>query len=367
MEAVKQKESPQYLRMSLAAAMTLGFKPGMFYRGAKLYCINLLLNYSSGCAARCAYCGLSNKRKGEYGEKSFIRVTWSNYSLDDIIERILARLNRVKRICISMVTNKRSVEDTKAICRQLRNSFNVPVSILVSPTIVSRHDLQAFHAAGADKLGVAIDLATPELFDRFRGFGVSGPHKWDTYFKCLYEAIEIFGKRNAGSHFMVGMGETEREMVEVIQTVHDMGGWTHLFSFFPEADSAMSDHIMPEIDHYRRIQLARYVIDENIIRSKSFIYDDTGRLMDFGLSPEKLNHIIDSGEPFRTSGCEGYDGQVACNRPYANSRPGPDIRNFPFPPKEKDILRIRKQMGYCDHEEKNGVNSTPHDTPILSA
>jgi len=32
-------ESPGHLRMSLAAAMTLGFKRGLFYRDARLYCI----------------------------------------------------------------------------------------------------------------------------------------------------------------------------------------------------------------------------------------------------------------------------------------------------------------------------------------
>jgi len=42
-------ESPEYLRMSLAAALTLGLKNGSFYRGARLYCINLLLTYKRGC------------------------------------------------------------------------------------------------------------------------------------------------------------------------------------------------------------------------------------------------------------------------------------------------------------------------------
>ena len=51
-------ESPHAVRMSLAAAMTLGFKKGLFYRNARLYCINLLLTYQQGCAAKCAYCGL---------------------------------------------------------------------------------------------------------------------------------------------------------------------------------------------------------------------------------------------------------------------------------------------------------------------
>jgi biotin synthase len=337
-------ESPEYLRMSLAAAMTLGYKQGFFYRDAKLYCINLLLTYAKGCAARCAYCGLSNTRKGRFSEKSFIRVTWPTYPLDDIIRRISQRLKRVKRICISQVTNKRAIDDTRTICRQLRSSFEIPVSLLISPTIVTRQDLLDFKSAGADKIGVALDLATPELFDQYRGKGVGGPHRWGTYLNCLTEAIEIFGPDNAGSHFVTGMGETEKEMADMIQKIQDMGGWTHLFSFFPEAESQMSDHPMPAMDHYRRIQLARYIIDEKIGRAESFTYNENQRIIDFGMPATRLAEVIDSGRPFRTSGCEGYDGEVACNRPYANSRPGPGIRNFPFPPNADDIERIRQQL-----------------------
>lgn len=338
-------ESPEYLRMSLAAAMTLGLKPGLFYRNARLYCINLLLTYTNGCAARCGYCGLSGKRPGTYDDKSFIRVTWPTHALEDIIARIFERQARIKRICISMITNKRSISDTETVCAKLRSGFDIPVSLLISPTIVSYDHLSAFKAAGADKIGVAVDLATPRLFDRYRGSGVGGPHKWETYWECLGNAISIFGKGNAGAHFMVGMGETEEEMSETMQRVKDMGGWTHLFSFFPEADSAMAEHPQPPMDQYRRIQLARYLIDNGIVRCDRFVYEDGGRITAFGLPGKHLDTIIDSGEPFRTSGCEGYDGEVACNRPYANSRPGPYIRNFPFPPERHDILRIRKQMG----------------------
>ena len=339
-----KKESPEYLRMSLAAAMTLGFKPGLFYRNARLYCINLLLTYNEGCAARCAYCGLSNSRPGTYSNKSFIRVTWPQYSLDEIIEGISNRRDRVKRICISMVTNGRSVKDTKDICGKLRASFDIPVSLLISPTILDYEDLEDFRAAGADKIGVAIDLATKELFDKYRGSDVKGPHKWKKYWQCLENSIKVFGMGNAGSHLMTGMGETEQEMCNAIQRVRDMGGRTHLFSFFPEAGSRMSDHPMPPMDQYRRIQIARYLIDKRIGDTSGFNFGTAGRLLDFGLSEQEMDDVINTGEPFRTSGCTGYDGEVACNRPFANSRPGPDMRNFPFKPEDNDIIRIKHQL-----------------------
>lgn len=344
-ESMEAKESPEYLRTSLAAAMTLGFVPGLFYRQARLGCINLLLTYSAGCAAKCAYCGLSKKRTGQYEKKSFIRVSWPTYALDEIIERIHQRQSRVKRICISMITHGQCVKDTKTICARLRSEFDIPVSILAAPTIINRNDLMDFKAAGADKIGVAIDLATPELFDKYRGAGVGGPHVYENYIERLKEAVEIFGPRNAGSHFVTGMGETEKEMVQAMQQIQDMGGWTHLFSFYPEAESQLSNHPIPAMDHYRRIQVARYLLDEKISRAEKFVYGDNGQVIDFGVTPEKLAQVIDCGEPFRTSGCPGYDGEVACNRPYANSRPGDNIRNYPFAPEPEDIERIRSQMG----------------------
>jgi lipoyl synthase len=338
-------ESPGDLRMSLAAAMTLGFKRGLFYRNARLYCVNLLLTYTDGCLARCAYCGLSSRRPGAYSGKSFIRVTWPTYPLAEIIDRLLERKESVKRICISMVTRKRAVAHTIEVCQRLRSAVDIPVSLLIAPTVLKRQDLLDFKGAGADMIGVAIDLATPELFDRYRGKGVNGPHRWERYWQCLADAVDIFGKWNAGSHFMVGMGETEKEMAQAIQTVRDMGGRTHLFSFFPEQDSALAHMEPPPLDQYRRIQLARHLIDHRISAEATFSYTPDGKILDFGLDQTILNDIINSGEPFRTSGCEGYDGEVACNRPYANSRPGPNMRNYPFRPTPEDLDRIRQQMG----------------------
>ncbi|KAF5085362.1 Radical SAM superfamily protein [anaerobic digester metagenome] len=341
-----QPQSPEVARMSLAAAMTLDFAPGSFYRNACLSCINLLLTYRSGCAAKCAYCGLSGaKEKKESTSKSFIRVTWPAFTLDEIVAGIVRRQERVKRICISMLTNSRAPRDAAEICRRLRQAIDIPVSMLVSPTILTRRNLEELRDAGADKIGVAIDLATPELFDHYRGSGVGGPHSWKRYWQCLGESLDIFGKGMAGAHFMVGMGETEQDMCRAMQRVHDMGGNTHLFSFFPEGGSPLAHRLPPPIDQYRRIQLARWLIDNDHAHERFFTYNDRRALTGYGLSKGDLDAVIDTGEPFRTCGCTGRDGEVACNRPYANSRPGPGIRNYPFKPEEADVRHIRLQMG----------------------
>lgn len=337
-------QSPAVVRMSLAAAMTLDFIPGHFYRNACLSCINLLLTYKSGCAARCAYCGLAKMPEGKK-QKSFIRVTWPTYTMEDVLAGIIRRQKRVKRICISMLTNSRAPQDVITLCRQLRTAIDIPVSLLISPTIVTRAHLEAFRDAGADKIGVAVDLATPELFAHYRGAGVKGPHTWERYWQCLEESLDVFGKGMAGAHFMVGMGETEKDMSCAMQRSRDMGGNTHLFSFFPEGGSSLAQRLPPPIDQYRRIQLARWLIDHDKARADNFLYDEKQAIVDYGLSKAALEAVINTGEPFRTCGCTGRDGEVACNRPYANSRPGPGIRNYPFKPESADIRHIYLQLG----------------------
>jgi len=70
-------------------------------------------------------------------------------------------------------------------------------------------------------------------------------------------------------------------------------------------------------------------------------FDETGRLVDFGM---EVSPLIQTGEPFMTSGCPGRDGKVACNRPYGNERPSGPIRNFPFMPEPEDIEEIINQL-----------------------
>ncbi|MDD5689313.1 MAG: radical SAM protein, partial [Caldisericia bacterium] len=64
----------------------------------------------------------------------------------------------------------------------------------------------------------------------------------------------------------------------------------------------------------------------------------------FGLPSLKLNTIVESGKPFMTSGCPDEKGEVACNRPYSNSRPSEEIRNFPFLPEKEDIDKIKNEL-----------------------
>jgi biotin synthase len=240
-----------------------------------------------------------------------------------------------------MITQRRSAPDAVEVARRLRAKTKVPISSLISPTIMVDDDLPSLKAAGVDKVGIAIDAATCILFDEHRGTGANGPHKWDRYWGFFETALKVFGKDNVGSHFVVGLGETEKQMIEAIQKIKDMGGETHLFSFFPEANSRLANHPRPSIPHYRRIQISRYMIDNNITHFSRMKFNDKDQVTGFGADIEPA---VKLGRPFMTSGCVGDDGEVACNRPFANERPSEEFRNFPIMPSPEEIDRIAMEI-----------------------
>ena len=344
-----EMRSPEYVQMSTAAAITLGLIPGKMHRVACTHCLNLLVTYPEGCRANCAYCGLARHREEarDYADRNFIRVDWPTARFSEVIERVKAGADRgqFQRMCISMITHPRSNEDTFVLLGQwVKEVPHVPVSILSNPTTLERDDLVRLRNMGADIFTVALDAVTPEIFERTRGKGVDSPHKYDHYWRAIEWAAEVFGPEKFGAHLICGMGETEREILDVAQKIRDLGGHNHMFAFFPEQGSLMEDWPAVERGRWRRVQLARYLIDYAGGRFGNMAFDDEGRVTDFGVAREKVEQLINSGTPFRTSGCPGKADDVsACNRPYGDSSPT-DVLSFPFAPAKRDVARIRRQL-----------------------
>jgi biotin synthase-related radical SAM superfamily protein len=344
--------SPEYVQMSTAAAITLGIMPGKMHRCSCTRCLNLLLTYPEGCRANCAYCGLARHREAErdYADRNFIRVDWPAVPMTQIVDIVAkdGENSPFHRMCISMITHPNSDEDTVTVLKTWTNKIDpatIPISILSNPTTMGRADVQNLKDLGADIFTVALDAATPEIFDRTRGKGVQSPHSWKKYWEVLEDARDIFGPQKFGAHIIVGMGETEYEVLTLVQKLVDMGGHSHMFCFFPEQGSLMDHLPATPRDQWRRVQLARYLIDYCGVRVDNMKFDNHGRVTDYGMPKGELDAIIDAGIAFRTSGCPGKfaDDISACDRPYGDSPPS-NVASYPFQPNGNDLRTIRKQL-----------------------
>jgi biotin synthase len=333
-------ESPEYVQTSLAAAITLGLEPGRFARNVRLRGLNLLLTYERGCAASCTYCGLAKDRNADDSARTFIRVKWPTYPLEKVMQRVNGAEHAMERVCASMVAHRKALEDSLTIIERFRRETDLSISALVTPTsIKGPAEIEMLRQAGADMMSVAVDAATRYLFDSHRGN--SRLLSWDHYWQTLRDGVAVFGPGKVGIHLVVGLGETEKEMIETIQSAHDLGVGTHLFSFFPELGSRLADFPQPPIGQYRRVQMARYVINDGLGNAAEMKFNAAGQVEDFGIG---ISELLDRGEAFTTSGCGGKSCRVACNRPFGNERPSRPFRNFPLDLETEDTALVKSQL-----------------------
>ncbi len=346
LQSEKNRISPEYVRISMAAAIELGLKPGRISR-CGCTCINLLQNYPQGCYANCTYCGLARERSGVAEDNSFIRVSWPLFPTNLVAERIgiKERQNGVGRVCVSQVQDHRANADLIEMIQAVRvQAPEVPVSALVTATLLDVDWLRHIRNAGADIVGIGLDAASEEVFYRTRGRGAHGPHKWEYHWEIIRKAREIFGLMKVNCHLIVGLGETDLDLVRMFYLLKSEEIAGYLFSFNPEPGTAMETAARTPIERTRRIQLVKFLIEKNGLPESALNFDDAGRIRGIDAPEEMLETAIKSGIPFMTNGCPDRESTMACNRPYGSYRPGEEFRDYPFLPQPGDIQVIREQM-----------------------
>jgi biotin synthase len=193
--------------------------------------------------------------------------------------------------------------------------------------------------AGVERIGIPLDAATEELFDKVKGSSAGGPYSWEKQFELLDEAVKIFGRGRVSTHLIVGLGESEREIVRLVQQCVDMGVLPALFAFTPISGTDLERMPQPSIQKYRRIQVARYLIVHGTAKYESMRFDGEECISDFGVDEHTLLQIVRTGEPFLTSGCPD------CNRPYYNEKPSGPMYNYPRGLAEKEFSSVMHELG----------------------
>ena len=342
-----EKVSPDYVRISAASAMALRMRSGRFSRDFDFGGINILLNYNNGCLADCGYCGLARTRPGSYEDKSFIRVEWPLVSMDDLVDRMAEHTSKMTRLCISQVTHGSSHKDTIEITKKIVAKLDTPLSILCAPPVLNRKRLQEYKDLGVDMIGVGLDGVSEKVFKQHRTDVPNGSLSWDNYWNIINLSREIFGPWKVNIHTVVGLGESDKDMMDIFFHLFKNQIFPYLFSFNPERDSRMGDWEKADIKRWRRIQLIKHLIEKYDLKPEALDYDTEGNLIKLRVENDIITEVIshlDDGIPFMTDGCPSPDGEVGCTRPYGSYKPSEQYRDFPFHPASDDIIQIRKEL-----------------------
>ncbi len=324
---------PRLVRVSLGTALVLGLAQGKLdARPSTAY----FMTYSgSRCTANCRFC--SQARDSSSRGDMLSRVTWPTFSTADALEKLrhVSKTSTIKRACIQALNYSQVFDDVASLVEAVKKESSLAVSVSCQP--LNANDISLMKRRGADRLGLPLDAATREVFDNIKGKTAGGPYVWDKQLDMLRKAVAIFGKNNVSTHLIVGLGETEEEIIAMIQKCVVMGVLPGLFAFTPVKGTSLEDMRQPPIKSYRRIQMARFLILEGADKEK-MSFNLKGELVDFGVKNRVLHDAADSGAPFLTSGCP------SCNRPYYNEKPSGPIYNFPRKPSAQEILLIKKNL-----------------------
>lgn len=310
------------IRVSQGSAVELGLAEGRL--AARPRTLYLLLSHG-GCRGGCAFCPQS---MGGASDR-VSRIGWPSFPLASVL-RAVRSTNAMERICLQCTDEGSTIEELPALVRRLVGEGGLPVSVSLPPT--GAGVLGALKVAGAERVTIPLDCASPRLFTAVKG------RRMGDCLRSLRGAAAIFGKGAVGSHIIVGLGESEEEVVSACAGLWAMGVLPSLFAFMPVRGTPMEGRGQPPIPSYRRLQLALHMIVELGLGIDSFTFDDSGRLVTFPLGGPELASVVKGGKPFETKGCPG------CNRPYFNERASGPLFNFPYRPSRAEIKCIEEEL-----------------------
>ena len=280
------------------------------------------------CRMACAFCAQArtsavlSKAKGSArainpsinSGQRLSRVTWPPFDEREVLDRLAEAAARgdFRRVCFQVTAGQDYLRRTFELVEAVRGVCGLPVDAAILPRDVGQ--VEILLDVGVEHIGFGLDAACERVFRRVKR------SDWGRSIKLIEETARRF-PGHVAVHLIVGLGETEREMAEVIQRMHDLGVIVGLFAFTPVRGTAMQDQPPPPLDAYRRMQVARHLISHGLATLQDFAFSAEGRLVSFG-RPDLAKMLAD-GVAFQTSGCPD------CNRPFYNERPGGPLYNYP--------------------------------------
>ena len=308
------------IRVSIGSASVLGLNTALKPKDPPTTCY--LMTYKHGhCSANCGFC--PQARSSDSSTEKLSRVSWPVYPLIDVISKLksMPLEKKFKRICIQTLNYSENFNNLIEIVSKIREVFNGPISVAIPP--MKKEQLKKLKEIGVSRIGIALDGATPEIFDKIKGKDIKGPYKWEEHYQCLKDALAIFPENSISTHLIVGLGETHKDIIVRLKNLHELNITVSLFAFTPVKGTKFESLEQPDILDFRKIQLGRYLIVNNIKSLNDYKFDRSGNLIYVDISKKDLKGLLQNSNAFMTSGCPG------CNRPNYTSRPSGPTYNYP--------------------------------------
>ena len=214
----------------------------------------LFLGLYEYCKIGCKFCPLSTTYHTE-----------THYSLDSIFKDIDESSNKSYSsigITTSIPYNLSSddvAEEMIFTVRKIRNKVGANIPIGVSTKIPSRRIMEQLKRAGANEIRLNIEVPNRVLAKKLM------PNKsLDEIYKSLSVASEVFGRGKVSSNIVLGLGESDQDVVIAIRRLAQMGVIATLYPFdpFDHKGGLASEFKRPDAERIYRLAVAHKEILE---------------------------------------------------------------------------------------------------------
>jgi len=325
-----REEIPLKVRVSLGSAILLNLIKGEL--DAAPTTIYLLTYHQEKCTANCSFC--SQARSSASRADMLSRVTWPTFSSVNVLKGIEnSGEGLIRRVCIQTMNYAGMFGEVLGLVRRIHHRTGIPISVSSQP--LTPQQIEELKEAGIDRIGIPLDAPTERLFENVKGSAAKGPYRWRNHLNALKSAVQILGRGRVTTHFIVGLGESDEELLSMVQRVVAMGVYPALFAFTPIEGTKLEGRRQPEVERYRRIQTGHYLITKGKAGVEDIVFDSKGFIRSFNVERGLLVEAVEGGIPFMTCGCPD------CNRPYYNERVGGPLYNIPRTLRAKEIAEIK--------------------------
>jgi len=294
------------------------------------------------CGRDCAFC--AQARSSTSRSHFLSRIAWMPYPSEQVLHGVARGFeqHKVVRCCLQVTVSPGCLWQARDLVREIHAVSSIPICVSI---VLARLDgVRALLESGAERVTLALDAACERVYSESKG------RDWRRQLDLLETAARHF-PGHIGTHLIAGLGETEWEMVTILQEMVDRRVTVGLFSFTPVPGTRWGDRMPPLLASYRRIQSARHLLVTGVCRAEEFQFSPEGQIASYGVRRARLLDVLADGRAFQTAGCPG------CNRPYYNERPGKTMYNYPRPLDAREIEAAITLV----------LDGLVHEQPLLAA
>jgi len=172
------------------------------------------------CSMGCKFCPLSK------------RIDNPHYSLERIYARIKAiNIDQVKSIGITSaypqsLSARDIVDEIIFLIEKLKQLVGTSIPIGVSVKSPSKDDLLRLKECGVREVRLNVEIFNDELSKRLM------PHKYNQdILQSIASACEIFGKNFVSSNMLVGVGESDEDLINGVEALAALGAVATLYPY----------------------------------------------------------------------------------------------------------------------------------------